>query len=211
MAAVRVRARDVRLVEAVAARRVRREAARVYYRMAGVYLLLGDSKSAQQTLQKTKELQESLCEQFPDVTEYRHDLVKTVNFLGNAEVMQGQYANSKNMYEKAAKNAEALVQAFPDNIEFKITLVRTYLSLYQFNSHTNMTLALAYLTKASDISRKIYDADPKPYLNQLTYLTLLIEQAQLDFQDFAIVADAEATLEDGILTLRVDLRPPEDR
>ncbi len=41
--------------------------------------------------------------------------------------------------------------------------------------------------------------------------TRLIEQAQLDFQDFAIVADAEATLEDGILTLRVDLRPPEDR
>lgn len=159
---------------------LRREAARVYYRMAGVYLLLGDSKNAQQTLQKTRELQESLCEQFPENTEYRHDLVKTVNFLGNAEVMQGQYANSKNMYERAAKNAEALVQAFPDNIEFKITLVRTYLSLYQFNSHTNMTLALAYLTKASDISRKIYDADPKPYLNQLTYLTLLIEQAQLN-------------------------------
>jgi len=35
-----------------------------------------------------------------------------------------------------------------------------------------------------------------------------IEQAQLDFQDFAIVGDAEATLEDGVLTLRIDLRPP---
>ena len=34
-----------------------------------------------------------------------------------------------------------------------------------------------------------------------------IEQAQLDFMDFAIVGDAEATLEDGILTLRIDLRP----
>jgi hypothetical protein len=33
-----------------------------------------------------------------------------------------------------------------------------------------------------------------------------IEQSQLDFMDFAIIADAEATLEDGILTLRVDLR-----
>lgn len=37
--------------------------------------------------------------------------------------------------------------------------------------------------------------------------TRLIAQAQTDFQDFAIVGDAEATLEDGILTLRVDLRP----
>jgi len=32
------------------------------------------------------------------------------------------------------------------------------------------------------------------------------EQAQLDYMDFAIVGDATATLEDGILTLRVDLR-----
>jgi len=41
--------------------------------------------------------------------------------------------------------------------------------------------------------------------------TRLIEQAQLDFQDFAIVGDAEASLDDGILTLRVDLRPPDAR
>lgn len=37
-----------------------------------------------------------------------------------------------------------------------------------------------------------------------------LEQAQLDFQDFAIIGDADATLADGILTLRVDLRPPGD-
>jgi len=35
-----------------------------------------------------------------------------------------------------------------------------------------------------------------------------VEQAQLDYMDFAIVGDAEATLDDGILTLRIDLRPP---
>ena len=33
------------------------------------------------------------------------------------------------------------------------------------------------------------------------------EQAQLDYMDFAMIGDAEATFEDGILTLRVDLRP----
>jgi limonene-1,2-epoxide hydrolase len=37
-----------------------------------------------------------------------------------------------------------------------------------------------------------------------------VRQAQLDFQDFAIIGDAEATLEDGVLTLRVDLRPHHD-
>lgn len=35
-----------------------------------------------------------------------------------------------------------------------------------------------------------------------------IRQAQLDFQDFAMIGDATATLDDGILTLRIDLRPP---
>ncbi len=34
-----------------------------------------------------------------------------------------------------------------------------------------------------------------------------VEQAQRDFMDFAMLGDAEATLVDGILTLRVDLRP----
>jgi hypothetical protein len=34
-----------------------------------------------------------------------------------------------------------------------------------------------------------------------------LEQAQTDYQDFAIIGDAEATLEDGVLVLRVDLRP----
>jgi hypothetical protein len=38
-----------------------------------------------------------------------------------------------------------------------------------------------------------------------------LQQAQLDFQDFAIIGDASASLEDGIFTLRVDLRPPDDR
>jgi hypothetical protein len=38
-----------------------------------------------------------------------------------------------------------------------------------------------------------------------------VRQAQLDFQDFAIVGDAEGTIEDGVLVLRVDLRPPDAR
>jgi hypothetical protein len=37
------------------------------------------------------------------------------------------------------------------------------------------------------------------------------EQAQRDFADFAMLGDASAELVDGILTLRIDLRPPETR
>ena len=38
-----------------------------------------------------------------------------------------------------------------------------------------------------------------------------IEQAQSDFMDFAIVGDATASIEDGILVLRVDLRPADKK
>ena len=37
--------------------------------------------------------------------------------------------------------------------------------------------------------------------------TRFIEQAQLDFQDFAIIGDAKWTFTDGVLTLTVDLNP----
>jgi len=35
-----------------------------------------------------------------------------------------------------------------------------------------------------------------------------LQQAKLDYQDFAIIGDAEAMVDDGILTLRIDLRSP---
>ena len=37
-----------------------------------------------------------------------------------------------------------------------------------------------------------------------------IEQAQLDYMDFAMVGDATAQLDGGILTLRIDLRPEDN-
>ena len=36
---------------------------------------------------------------------------------------------------------------------------------------------------------------------------LFMQQAQTDFMDYAMIGDATATLEGGILTLTVDLRP----
>ncbi len=37
------------------------------------------------------------------------------------------------------------------------------------------------------------------------------EQAQTDFMDYAMIGDAEASLDDGELTLSIDLRPPAAR
>ena len=34
-----------------------------------------------------------------------------------------------------------------------------------------------------------------------------IKQAEIDFQDFAMIGVAEATLDEGVLTFTVDLRP----
>ncbi|MHB8219635.1 MAG: hypothetical protein ACYDHU_04835 [Acidimicrobiales bacterium] len=36
------------------------------------------------------------------------------------------------------------------------------------------------------------------------------QQAQVDYMDFAMLGDAQAVLDDGILTLRIDLRPRPD-
>jgi hypothetical protein len=38
-----------------------------------------------------------------------------------------------------------------------------------------------------------------------------IQQAQSDFMDFAIIGDATASIDDGILSLRVDLRPTDKK
>ena len=38
-----------------------------------------------------------------------------------------------------------------------------------------------------------------------------LKQAQEDFMDFAIIADSQVSLEDGVLTLRIDLRPADQR
>lgn len=38
-----------------------------------------------------------------------------------------------------------------------------------------------------------------------------IAQAEVDFQDYAIIGDAKADLADGVLVLRVDLRPADDK
>jgi len=38
-----------------------------------------------------------------------------------------------------------------------------------------------------------------------------IAQANTDFMDFAIIGDAVGTVEDGMLVLRIDLRPADQR
>jgi hypothetical protein len=38
-----------------------------------------------------------------------------------------------------------------------------------------------------------------------------VERMQLDYQDFAMLGDASGALEDGVLVLRVDLRPDDAR
>jgi sulfur transfer protein SufE len=40
---------------------------------------------------------------------------------------------------------------------------------------------------------------------------MFLSQAQTDFQDFAMIGDASAAIEDGFLVLRVDLRPPNSK
>ena len=38
-----------------------------------------------------------------------------------------------------------------------------------------------------------------------------MQQAQMDYMDFAIVGDATGSIEDGMLVLRIDLRPADQK
>ena len=40
---------------------------------------------------------------------------------------------------------------------------------------------------------------------------MFLKQAQSDFQDFAMISDSQATIEEGFLVLRIDLRPPDTK
>jgi serine/threonine protein kinase len=161
---------------------VRREAAKAYFRMAGVYLLMGENKQAEDALKQAKSLQESLCQQFPDEPEYEHELVKTINFLGNAELLQGNYDTSATTYEKAAKRAEALAEAFPEHPEFKVTLVQTFMSLGQYYSIKDPVKADVYQAQALSNAKLLYEKDSKPYANQLYYAAtmLLVSQSRVN-------------------------------
>ncbi|MCH2411436.1 MAG: hypothetical protein MK189_00490 [Acidimicrobiales bacterium] len=61
----------------------------------------------------------------------------------------------------------------------------------------------AMLRRSKERAQAVRDR-PLPPIGGVERLRF-IAQAQLDFQDFAIIGDAEASLDDGILTLRVDL------
>jgi hypothetical protein len=37
-----------------------------------------------------------------------------------------------------------------------------------------------------------------------------VDQARIDYMDYALIGDAAGRLEDGVLTLTVDLRPKQD-
>jgi tetratricopeptide (TPR) repeat protein len=157
---------------------LRRQAARAYYRMAGVYMLMNELQKAEDKLKRARDLQEALCKEFPDNPEYKHDLIQTMNFLGNAEVMQGKFPTSENNYEKAVRQAELLVKAFPDNTTFHTTLVQAYISLAHFRSVSKPAVAREYFAKALDVAKDVYQQDSEPYTHRLAYVQAMVSMAQ---------------------------------
>jgi hypothetical protein len=67
----------------------------------------------------------------------------------------------------------------------------------------------AMITRFQERARAVRDR-PLPPLEG-TARRDYMQRAQVDYQDFAMLGDAEGALERGFLVLRVDLRPPEAR
>src|SRR5207302_163736 len=62
--------------------RVRRETARAYFRLAGLYLVLNKSAEAEAACRKAIDLQTRLVADFPGEPDYRHELCQSHNHLG---------------------------------------------------------------------------------------------------------------------------------
>jgi serine/threonine protein kinase len=162
---------------------LRRQAAKAYYSMAGVYLLLGEALKAEEKLKRARALQEGLTTEFPDNPEYKHDLIQTINFLGNAEAMKGQVSMSETTYDKAARQAEALADAFPDNSEFQLTLVQTYLSLAKFYAVQRPAKSVENQQKAYELAKAVYEKNDKPYKHRLFYAATMLQMAQFQINN----------------------------
>ncbi len=65
-------------------------------------------------------------------------------------------------------------------------------------------MVLRFRERAEAVKRRGFPPVEGPERQQF------IEAARIDFQDFAMLGDAVATLEDGILRLEIDLRPKSD-
>ena len=65
----------------------------------------------------------------------------------------------------------------------------------------------ALITRFQERARAVRDRALPPL--EGTARREYMQRAQIDYQDFAMLGDAEGSLEDGILHLKVDLRPPD--
>lgn len=66
----------------------------------------------------------------------------------------------------------------------------------------------AMLARFAERARRVRDRPIPPVAGPERQRFL--DAATVDFQDFAMLADADWDFDDGVLTLRIDLRPPAD-
>ena len=102
---------------------VRRETGRAFFRIAGVYLLLGEYPKASAALARAEALQAGLTSEFPDDPRYANDLAQTLLFIGHAAASTGEFEAATKAYPRAVELARAAVGRRADDDGFQRTLV----------------------------------------------------------------------------------------
>jgi tetratricopeptide (TPR) repeat protein len=155
---------------------VRRETARAEYRTATVDLLLGRSAEAEKACLAARRLQEALVAEFPDRPDYRHDLSRTLGFLGQVYSSTAHYNEALGTYNAALAIDEKLVAEHPGEAGYQETMVGNLISrgfFYSFSdpdkSEADFRRAVATAERRAKLGG---DTGDEPSLLALAYTSL---------------------------------------
>jgi serine/threonine-protein kinase len=133
---------------------VRRETARAEYRTATVDLMLGRRAEAEKASLEARRLQEELVAEFPDQSNYRHDLCRTLACLGHVYSSAGRFDEGLASYNAAVALNERLVEEHPENPGYLETLVGNLNSRGFFYSFAEPQKAEADFRRAVAIAQR---------------------------------------------------------
>jgi tetratricopeptide (TPR) repeat protein/tRNA A-37 threonylcarbamoyl transferase component Bud32 len=139
---------------------VRREAGRSFTRVAGLYLLAGESAKAEEACREARRLQEGLVADFPDKPEYRHDLGRTHSAFGHVCSTRSRFDEALRAYREALAVSTRLARQYPDNPDYQSSLARDHNSLGYFHSFADPQQAEGDFRRAVAAAERVAAAHP---------------------------------------------------
>jgi tetratricopeptide (TPR) repeat protein len=146
----------------------RRDLARAYNDLTGVYLRTGQAKEAEETCRRAVALQENLAADFPSVAGYRHDLGASLTDLGYLYLRIGRRQEGEHALRKALAIFQAMAKRKQPTLEVRRELGRTLHSLARLSlEKKKLREALQFLTEAIKHQEVVLEFNPRGQADRL--------------------------------------------